>query len=149
MCYRFLFLGLALASVGRAQHLSKETLLDFVNTRYHAYFHYNSHHSVYVLNLSPGPAGRIPGDVVTRLKEVARAWRKPADLKRPGDNSKRSGRDRVGIPPGIHSAACRHAPGRWRVGTHRPCAARRGDGPVSGGSRGDGPAASLTRPRIP
>ncbi len=47
---------------------------------------YNSHNSVYVLNLSPGPDGRIPDDVVTRLKEVARVWRKPADLAQPGGN---------------------------------------------------------------
>jgi alpha-L-fucosidase len=47
---------------------------------------YNSHDSVYVLNLSPGPDGRIPDDVVARLKEVAAVWKQPADLTEPGEN---------------------------------------------------------------
>ncbi len=47
---------------------------------------YNSHNSVYVLNISPNPAGRLPDDAVVRLKEVAKVWDKPADLTEPGDN---------------------------------------------------------------
>lgn len=47
---------------------------------------YNSHNSVYVLNISPGPNGRLDDNVVARLKEVAQAWDRPADLTAPGDN---------------------------------------------------------------
>jgi alpha-L-fucosidase len=47
---------------------------------------YNSHNSVYVLNVSPNPAGRLPDDAVARLAEVAKAWKKPADLQQAGDN---------------------------------------------------------------
>lgn len=57
--------------------------VDYLLKQLHSY---NSHNSVYVLNLSPGPDGRIPDDVVTRLKEVAQIWNKPADLQEPGDN---------------------------------------------------------------
>jgi len=47
---------------------------------------YNSHNSVYVLNVSPNPAGRVEEAAVKRLKEVAAKWEKPADLTEPGDN---------------------------------------------------------------
>lgn len=57
--------------------------VDYIIKQLHSY---NSHNSVYVLNLSPGPDGRIPEDVVTRLKEVAAVWEKPADLNAPGEN---------------------------------------------------------------
>ncbi len=47
---------------------------------------YNSHNSVYVLNISPGPNGRLDDNVSKRLAEVAREWDKPADLTEAGDN---------------------------------------------------------------
>lgn len=47
---------------------------------------YNSHNSVYVLNISPGPNGRLDDNVCERLAEVAQAWDKPADLTEAGDN---------------------------------------------------------------
>lgn len=47
---------------------------------------YNSHNSVYVLNVAPNPAGRITDDAIQRLAEVARAWKKPADLQTAPDN---------------------------------------------------------------
>ena len=47
---------------------------------------YNSHNSVYVLNVSPDPTGHLPEDAVQRLAEAARAWTKPADLKEAGEN---------------------------------------------------------------
>lgn len=47
---------------------------------------YNSHQSVYILNISPGPNGRLDDNVVERLAEVAREWEKPADLTEAGDN---------------------------------------------------------------
>ena len=43
---------------------------------------YNSHNSVYILNLSPNPAGRIDDDVIKRLKEVAAVWKKPAPIEK-------------------------------------------------------------------
>lgn len=58
---------------------SKEYLLKQLES-------YNSHNSVYVLNISPGPTGRLDDNVVTRLAEVATAWEKPADLTRAEDN---------------------------------------------------------------
>jgi alpha-L-fucosidase len=39
-----------------------------------------------VLNESPYPAGSLPEDAVQRLIEVAHAWNKPVNLKRPGEN---------------------------------------------------------------
>ena len=42
---------------------------------------YNSHNAVYILNLGPGPDGRIQDDAIERVKEVAAVWRRPADLK--------------------------------------------------------------------
>ena len=57
--------------------------VDYILKQLHSY---NSHNSVYVLNVSPNPAGRLPDDAVTRLKEVARVWKKPADLREPGHN---------------------------------------------------------------
>ncbi|GAA3612796.1 alpha-L-fucosidase [Flavivirga amylovorans] len=42
---------------------------------------YNSHNSVYILNISPNPDGGIDEDVFVRLKEVADVWEKPADIK--------------------------------------------------------------------
>jgi len=47
---------------------------------------YNSHNSVYILNIAPNPAGRLTDDCVKRLAEVAQAWEKPADLKAAGTN---------------------------------------------------------------
>ncbi|EMI45781.1 alpha-L-fucosidase [Rhodopirellula sp. SWK7] len=47
---------------------------------------YNSHNSVYVLNISPGPNGRVDDNVAARLKEVAEAWDKADDLTAPGDD---------------------------------------------------------------
>lgn len=47
---------------------------------------YNSHNSVYVLNISPGPDGRLDDNIAARLKEVAIAWEKPVDLAEAGDN---------------------------------------------------------------
>ncbi|WP_226968105.1 alpha-L-fucosidase [Zobellia roscoffensis] len=47
---------------------------------------YNSHNSVYILNISPNPAGRIDDDAIVRLKETAAVWEKPEDLKSPGAN---------------------------------------------------------------
>ncbi|MDO6809837.1 alpha-L-fucosidase [Zobellia galactanivorans] len=47
---------------------------------------YNSHNSVYILNISPNPEGRIDEDVITRLKETAVVWQKPAPLKKPGSD---------------------------------------------------------------
>ncbi len=47
---------------------------------------YNSHNSVYVLNISPNPAGQIEEKAIHRLKEAAAVWKKPADLKEPDDN---------------------------------------------------------------
>jgi alpha-L-fucosidase len=47
---------------------------------------YNSHNSVYILNVAPNPAGRITDDAVQRLAEVAAAWKKPDDLKAAGTN---------------------------------------------------------------
>ena len=47
---------------------------------------YNSHNSVYVLNLSPGPNGRLDDNLVQRLDEVAQAWEKPTDLTEYSDN---------------------------------------------------------------
>jgi alpha-L-fucosidase len=41
---------------------------------------YNSHNSVYILNISPNPAGRIDQDAIDRLEELAAVWTKPADL---------------------------------------------------------------------
>lgn len=41
---------------------------------------YNSHNSVYILNISPNIDGDIDEDVFTRLKEVADVWEKPADI---------------------------------------------------------------------
>ncbi len=41
---------------------------------------YNSHNSVYILNLSPNTAGRIDQDAIDRLEELAAVWEKPADL---------------------------------------------------------------------
>ncbi|MFG0254364.1 MAG: alpha-L-fucosidase [Rhodopirellula sp. JB053] len=58
---------------------SKEYLLKQLDS-------YNSHNSVYVLNISPGPNGRLDDNIVQRLAEVADAWEKPADLKEAGDN---------------------------------------------------------------
>ncbi|AUP80666.1 glycoside hydrolase, family 29 [Flavivirga eckloniae] len=46
---------------------------------------YNSHNSVYILNISPNIDGSIDDDVFVRLKEVADVWEKPADLEI-GDN---------------------------------------------------------------
>jgi alpha-L-fucosidase len=46
---------------------------------------YNSHNSVYILNISPNPAGSIDQDAIDRLKELAAVWEKPKDLL-PGDN---------------------------------------------------------------
>ncbi len=46
---------------------------------------YNSHNSVYILNISPNPAGRIDQDAIDRLEELAKVWEKPADLPL-GDN---------------------------------------------------------------
>lgn len=47
---------------------------------------YNSHNSVYILNISPGPNGRLDDNVVERLAQVARDWQKPADLAHAGEN---------------------------------------------------------------
>jgi alpha-L-fucosidase len=47
---------------------------------------YNSHNSVYILNISPNPQGRIDEDAIQRLKEVAAVWEKPADVEKPGAN---------------------------------------------------------------
>lgn len=41
---------------------------------------YNSHNSVYILNISPNIDGDIDDDVFVRLKEVADVWDKPEDL---------------------------------------------------------------------
>ncbi len=41
---------------------------------------YNSHNSVYILNIAPNTEGGIDADVVARLKEVADAWKKPPDI---------------------------------------------------------------------
>ena len=57
--------------------------VDYVLKQLHSY---NSHNSVYVLNVSPNPAGRLPDDAVVRLKEVAASWKKPADVQTPGEN---------------------------------------------------------------
>ncbi len=46
---------------------------------------YNSHNSVYILNISPNPAGSIDKDAIDRLREAAAVWEKPADLEI-GDN---------------------------------------------------------------
>lgn len=46
---------------------------------------YNSHNSVYILNISPNIDGAIDQDVFVRLKEVADLWKKPADIPL-GDN---------------------------------------------------------------
>ncbi|TGV04198.1 alpha-L-fucosidase [Flavivirga rizhaonensis] len=42
---------------------------------------YNSHNSVYILNISPNIDGGIDDDVFVRLKEVADVWEKPVDLE--------------------------------------------------------------------
>ena len=42
---------------------------------------YNSHNSVYILNISPNTNGGIDEDVFVRLKEVADVWEKPADIE--------------------------------------------------------------------
>ena len=47
---------------------------------------YNSHNGVYILNISPNPAGRIDEDAIGVLKEVASRWERPADVKQPGKN---------------------------------------------------------------
>ena len=47
---------------------------------------YNSHNSVYVLNISPNPDGRIEAAAIQRLKEAAAKWDKPADLTAPAAN---------------------------------------------------------------
>jgi len=47
---------------------------------------YNSRNSVYVLNVAPNPTGRITDDAIQRLADVAKAWKKPADLKDAGAN---------------------------------------------------------------
>lgn len=44
---------------------------------------YNSHNGVYILNIAPNAAGRLPDDCVQRLGEVAEAWERPADLTEP------------------------------------------------------------------
>lgn len=41
---------------------------------------YNSHNSVYILNLSPNIYGRIDDRSVQRLEELAAVWKKPADI---------------------------------------------------------------------
>ncbi|TWT84449.1 Alpha-L-fucosidase [Planctomycetes bacterium CA13] len=57
--------------------------VDYILKQLHSY---NSHNSVYVLNLSPGPDGRIPQDAIRRVTDVAKAWKKPAPLTKAGDN---------------------------------------------------------------
>lgn len=57
--------------------------VDYVLKQLHSY---NSHNSVYVLNVSPDPTGRLPEDAVQRLAEVARVWTKPVDIKEAGEN---------------------------------------------------------------
>jgi len=47
---------------------------------------YNSHNSVYILNISPNPAGRIDDNAIERLKETAAVWKKPVDLKKSEKN---------------------------------------------------------------
>lgn len=47
---------------------------------------YNSHNSVYILNVSPNSAGIIEEDAIERLKEIAAVWEKPADIEEVGDN---------------------------------------------------------------
>jgi len=47
---------------------------------------YNAHNSVYVLNIAPNTAGRLPDDAVQHLATVAGKWKKPADLKKYGEN---------------------------------------------------------------
>ena len=46
---------------------------------------YNSHNSVYILNISPNTDGGIDPDVIARLREVSRAWKKPADIPMAGN----------------------------------------------------------------
>ncbi len=41
---------------------------------------YNSHNSVYILNLSPNPAGMIEQSAIDTLRKLAAVWEKPADL---------------------------------------------------------------------
>lgn len=62
----------------RPKPKSVEYLLGKLNS-------YNSHNSVYILNLAPTTAGRIDCASVERLKELAAVWEKPADIKM-GDN---------------------------------------------------------------
>lgn len=47
---------------------------------------YNSHNGVYILNISPNPAGRLDEDAIEVLKEVASRWDRPADIEKIGDN---------------------------------------------------------------
>ena len=51
-----------------------------VNYILHKLNSYNSHNSVYILNISPNIDGGIDDDVFVRLKEVADVWKKPADI---------------------------------------------------------------------
>ncbi len=47
---------------------------------------YNDHNAVYILNISPNPAGRIDDNAWAVLKEAASRWERPADIEKPGDN---------------------------------------------------------------
>jgi len=60
-----------------------EKSVDYILSQLNSY---NSHNSVYILNVSPNPAGRIDEDAIERLKEVAAAWEKPADIEKAEDN---------------------------------------------------------------
>lgn len=47
---------------------------------------YNSHHSVYILNVAPNKAGLIPEECITTLKEAAKLWKRPEDIQTPTAN---------------------------------------------------------------
>ncbi|TWU36038.1 alpha-L-fucosidase [Novipirellula artificiosorum] len=47
---------------------------------------YNSHHSVYVLNVSPNSGGRLPDDAVQRLTDAAKQWTPLPPLTEAGSN---------------------------------------------------------------
>jgi len=47
---------------------------------------YNSHNSVYTLNVAPNPAGLIPDNAIKVLNEVSKRWKRPENVKAPGDN---------------------------------------------------------------
>lgn len=47
---------------------------------------YNSHNSVYILNMSPNKVGVIPDECIKTLKEAAKIWKRPKDIEILPDN---------------------------------------------------------------